>query len=90
MKNTIEISFDDMEKINKDQLEHIKNKCDRWDRDRTKSGLNVLTLRQRCSCIEITQSAMHEEIKSIKFVNKILLASLLLISLVTLIYTIFR
>lgn len=89
MKNTIEINFDDMQKINKTQLEHIKNKCERWDRDRAKSGLNVLTLRQRCSCIEITQSAMHEEIKSVKFVNKILWAGLLTISITTLIFTIF-
>ena len=78
-----------MEKINKSQLEHIKSKCERWDRDRTKSGLNELTLRQRCSCIEITQSAMHEEIKSVKFVNKILWAGLLTISITTFIFTIF-
>lgn len=90
MKNIIEISFEDMQKINKAQLDHIKNKCERWDRNRTKSGLNALTLKERCSCIEITQSAMHEEIKSVKFVNRVLWAGLVIISITTLICTIFQ
>ena len=80
MKKHIELDFGESEKVSQKDLENLKERCNNWERYRTKSNLNTLTLKQRCSILEMTNAKLVHDFNDLRRFNNLLMFCLAFMS----------
>lgn len=90
MKKHIEIDFGEGEKVSPKDLETLKERCNNWERYRTKSNLNTLTLKQRCSILEMTNAKLVTEFNDLRRFNNLVMFCLAFASGLVVVLTIFK
>lgn len=90
MKDHIEIDFDTCLKVSQEDLDNLKERCNNWERYRTKSKLNTLTLKQRCSILEMANTKLLTEFNSLRRFNNLLMFCLAFMSGFVVVLTLFK
>lgn len=90
MKEHIEIDFGDTIKASQEDLNNLKELCNNWERYRTKSKLSTLTLKQRCSILEMTSSKLVTDFNELRRFNNLLMFCLAFLSGLVVVLTLIK